>query len=54
MEVSGEHHAPAALTPGKNIDTCWTGGWLGLRAVLGVVGDEILDDRDSYPGPTRP
>jgi len=30
MEVSGQLHAPAALTPG----THWIGGWVGPRLVL--------------------
>jgi hypothetical protein len=27
MEVSGQHHAPAALPPGKSHVTDWIGGW---------------------------
>jgi hypothetical protein len=33
MEVSGQHHAPAALYPRERAPgTHWTGGWVGLRA----------------------
>jgi hypothetical protein len=33
--VSGQRHAPAALTPGKNTAvTHWTGDWVGLRGSL--------------------
>jgi hypothetical protein len=32
MEMSGQLHAPAALTPGKSPpDTHWIGGWVGPR-----------------------
>jgi hypothetical protein len=35
MEVSGQHHAPAALYPGERTPgTHWTGGWVGPRADL--------------------
>jgi len=38
MEVSGQLHAPATLTPGKNpYDTHWIGGWVGPRAGLDTV-----------------
>jgi hypothetical protein len=38
MEVSGELHAPAALTPGEEPPgTNWIGGWVGPRAVLDAV-----------------
>ena len=36
MEVSGQHHAPAALTPEENPGTYWVGGWMGIRAGLDV------------------
>jgi hypothetical protein len=29
MEVSGQHHAPAALRRGKSPGTHWVGGWVG-------------------------
>ena len=32
MEVSGYHHAPAALPPGRNHGTHGIGGWVGHRA----------------------
>ena len=34
MGVSGQRHAPAALTPRKIVVTHCTGGWVGLRAGL--------------------
>jgi hypothetical protein len=37
MEVSGEHHAPAALPPRVKPVAYWTGGWVGLRAGLDVL-----------------
>jgi hypothetical protein len=36
MEVSGQLHAPAALTPGS-LWYHWIGGWVGPRAVLDAV-----------------
>jgi hypothetical protein len=38
MEVSGQLHALAALTPGRAPGTHWIGGWMGLKASLDVVG----------------
>jgi hypothetical protein len=35
MEVNGQLHAPAALSPGKG--TRLMGGWVGPRAVLNVA-----------------
>jgi hypothetical protein len=32
MGVGGQCHAPAALLPGKSINTHCTGGWVGPRA----------------------
>jgi hypothetical protein len=37
MDVSGQLHAPAALTHGKVPDTHFIGGWVGPRAVLYAV-----------------
>jgi hypothetical protein len=38
MEVSGQLHAPAALSPGKDtIGTHWIGGWVGPTALLDAV-----------------
>jgi hypothetical protein len=34
LEVSGQLHAPAALTPGKSPGTHWIGGWVDHRAGL--------------------
>jgi hypothetical protein len=36
--VSGQRHAPTALSPGERaLDTHWIGGWVRLRAGLDVV-----------------
>jgi hypothetical protein len=45
MEVSGQLHAPAALTPRERAPgTHWIGGWVGPRAVLdAVVKRKILN-----------
>ena len=32
MGVGGQHHAPAALSPGKRPGTHCIGGWVGPRA----------------------
>jgi hypothetical protein len=32
MDVSGQHHAPTTLPPGRNPCTPWIGSWVGLRA----------------------
>jgi hypothetical protein len=38
MEVSGQLHGLATLSPGKEASGIhWIGGWVGLRAVLDVV-----------------
>jgi hypothetical protein len=34
MGLGGQHHAPAALPPGKRPDTHCTGEWVGRRASL--------------------
>jgi hypothetical protein len=34
MGLGGQHHAPAALPPGKTHITQCTGGWVGPRAGL--------------------
>ena len=40
MGVGGQHPAPAALPPGKRLDTPCTGGWVGPRALW--TGAEYL------------
>jgi hypothetical protein len=40
--VGGQHHAPAALSPGKSPGTHCTGGQLDPRAILGGNGEETL------------
>jgi hypothetical protein len=37
MEVSGQLHAPAALTQVKSPDNHWIGGWVGLKVGLYAV-----------------
>jgi len=53
MGVSGQRHAPAALSPGKRQGTQCIGGWVGPRAGLSGCGISRLD-RDSIPGPSSP
>jgi hypothetical protein len=38
MRVGGQHHAPAALTPGKRPGTHCIGSWVGPRAGLDGCG----------------
>jgi hypothetical protein len=38
MGVCGQHHAPAALRPGKRPGTHCIGGWVGLRTGLDGCG----------------
>jgi hypothetical protein len=52
MEVSGRHHAPAALPPGYKIGTHYTGIYLGSIIGLDVFGDEENSDKDSDSGPS--
>ena len=52
MGVGGQHHAPAALPPGKAGTHC-TGGWVGLGAGLGKCG-KSRPQRDSISGPSSP
>jgi hypothetical protein len=40
MEMSGYVYGPAALTPGKNSGTHWTGGWVGPQSHSGRFGEE--------------
>ena len=39
MGVGGQHHAPAALPPGKRPGTHCIGGWVGLRTGHKSEGD---------------
>jgi len=41
MEMSGQHHAPAALLPENNAGTNLTGGWVGHRACLDILKKRI-------------
>ena len=40
MELSGHHHTPAALPPGRHPSSLETERSMGLRAGLDVFGDE--------------
>jgi hypothetical protein len=44
MEVSGQIYALAALTPGKNPNTCWIGGMMSPRASM----DGLKNSKISY------
>jgi hypothetical protein len=58
MLVSGQRHAPAALCPGERTHgTHFTGGWVGLRAMMMEVArtpetsvDIDLSTRQYIPG----
>ena len=50
MGVGSQHHAPAALPPGK---THCTGGWVGPRTGLDGCG-KSRPHRDSIPGSSSP
>ena len=52
MGVGDQHHAPAALPPGKTRTHC-TGGWVGPRAGLDLCG-KSRPHRDLIPGPSSP
>jgi hypothetical protein len=51
MEVSGQLHAPAALTPGKEPSGIhWIGSWVGPSASLDTASRKIPSPRrDSNP-----
>jgi len=51
MELSGRLHAPAALLPGRNLGTCYVGGWVGHRDGVDVFKEEkgSCPCRDSNP-----
>ena len=42
MEVSGQHHAPAALLPGKTPGIHWTWGWVYPRVGLYVLNKKQI------------
>jgi hypothetical protein len=48
MRAGGQHHAPAALTPGKILGTKCTRGWVGPRVGLDKCG-KSRPYRDSIP-----
>ena len=47
MEVSGQHHAQSALSPGKNPGTDWAGGW-----VVTSDGLDALEKGKIFPLPS--
>jgi len=50
MWVGGQHHAPAALPPGKNpVPIVYEAGWAGLDGC-----GKSRPHRDSNPGPFSP
>lgn len=51
--VSGQYHAPTALSQGKSSSTRCTGGWLGLRAGLDRHR-KSHPHQDLIPGPSSP
>ena len=53
MGMGGQHHAPAALPPGKKPGIHCTGGWVGPKAGLDGCG-KSRPHRDSNPGPFGP
>jgi hypothetical protein len=54
MEVSGQLHAPAALTQGKRLRTHWIGGWVGPRAVLDAVVKRKIPSPRQESNPRTP
>jgi len=49
MEVSGQLHAPATLSPRKELPgTHWIGGWVGLRTVLDTVNSGSVPSKIVY------
>jgi hypothetical protein len=51
--MRGQCHAPAALPPGKRLDTFYIGGWVGPRARLDAC-EKPRPYQDSIPGPSSP
>jgi len=53
MELSGQSHAPAALTPRKVLGTHWTWYWMSPKAGLHAVEKRKIPClcRESNPGP---
>jgi hypothetical protein len=51
MGMGGQHHAPAALPPGKGTATHCVGGWVGPRADLNECR-KSRPHRDWIPGPS--
>jgi hypothetical protein len=53
MEVSGQRHALAALSPRNNPGTYWTRDCMGHKSVFDLFGDEkvffAFEDSNSIP-----
>jgi hypothetical protein len=55
MEVSGQLHALAALSPGKRAPgTHWIGGWVGARAILDTVVKRKIPSPHQESNPRTP
>jgi hypothetical protein len=54
MEVSGQLHAPAALSPERIPGTNWIGGWVGPRAGLEAVVERKIPSPIRGLNPVRP
>jgi hypothetical protein len=54
MQVSGQLHAPAALSSGKNTFTDWEEGWVGPRSRLDVKGEENISCTFRFQTPDSP
>jgi hypothetical protein len=54
MEVSGQLHAPAALTTEKSPSTYWTGGCVGPGTDVGAVAKRKSTYPRPEPNPGRP
>jgi hypothetical protein len=55
MEVSGQLHAPAALSPRERAPrTHWIGGWVGPRAVLDTVVKRKISSSRRESNPRTP
>jgi hypothetical protein len=54
MELSGQLHAPAALSPEKDPGTHWTGSWVGTKADLDAVDKFVIACPCQESNPGRP
>jgi len=54
MEVTGQLHAPSALSPYTAPGSHWIGDWVGARAGLEAVAKENCPCREYNPGRPAP